>query len=92
MRLIDADALEDVFHYRFRLHHDDDVQLCITASQLDSAPTIDAVPVVRGKWEYISFMTVKCSNCQEIFYELEGGNFCPNCGARMDGRREDGDT
>lgn len=50
---------------------------------LKSIPAADVRPVVRGKWEYISFMTVKCSNCQEIFHELEGDNFCPNCGADM---------
>lgn len=44
---------------------------------------VDVRPVVRGKWEYISFMTVKCSNCQETFQELAGDNFCPNCGADM---------
>lgn len=42
-----------------------------------------ARPVVRGKWKFISFMTVECSNCQETFHELEGDNFCPNCGADM---------
>ena len=46
-------------------------------------------PVVRGKWKYISFMTVKCSNCQETFQELAGDNFCPNCGADM--RAEEGE-
>jgi DNA polymerase II large subunit len=43
----------------------------------------DVRPVVRGKWEYISLMTVKCSNCQETFRELEWDNFCPHCGADM---------
>ena len=46
--------------------------------------TADVRPLVRGKWEYISFMTVKCSNCKEIFHELECDNFCPNCGAQME--------
>ena len=45
--------------------------------------SLDVRPVVRGKWKYISFMTVKCSNCQETFHELEEDNFCPNCGADM---------
>ena len=46
-------------------------------------PAADVRPVVRGHWEYISFMIVKCSNCQETFQELAGDNFCPNCGADM---------
>lgn len=50
---------------------------------VEDFPAADVRPVVRGKWEYISFMTVKCSNCQETFQELAGDNFCPNCGADM---------
>lgn len=50
---------------------------------VEDFPAADVRPVVRGKWEYISFMTVKCSNCQEIFHELAWDNFCPNCGAMI---------
>ena len=46
-------------------------------------PAADVRPVVRGKWETISFMTVRCSNCKETFHELESDKFCPNCGADM---------
>lgn len=49
----------------------------------DAIPAADVRPVRRGKWKFISFMTVKCSNCQETFRELEGDSFCPNCGADM---------
>lgn len=28
-------------------------------------------------------MTVRCSNCKEIFHELECDTFCPNCRADM---------
>ena len=56
---------------------------------VEEAPAADVRPVVRGKWEYISFMTVKCSNCQGIFHELEGDNFCPSCGAMMGGAEDE---
>lgn len=46
-------------------------------------PAADVRRVMRGKWETISFMTVRCSNCKETFHELESDNFCPNCGADM---------
>ena len=61
-----------------------------TKKAIKSIPAANVRPVVRGKWEYISFMTVKCSNCQETFQELAGDNFCPNCGADM--RAEEGET
>ena len=53
------------------------------ADVIEELTAADVRPVVRGKWEYISFMTVKCSNCQETFQELAWDNFCPNCGADM---------
>lgn len=43
----------------------------------------DVRPVIYGEWEYVSFMTVRCSNCKETFHELEADYFCPNCGADM---------
>lgn len=38
----------------------------------------------RGRWITVGFMAAKCSCCDEVFYELDGFNFCPNCGAQMD--------
>ena len=61
------------------------------------APTVDAVPVVRGKWMEIPEAEMfMCSECGEpglsfddvYVYDLKPANFCPNCGADM---REDGD-
>ena len=58
-------------------------------------PTIDAAPVVHGRWEYsaCSYSTPKCSCCGWcIPYSedsvLDARNYCPNCGAKMDGRVE----
>ena len=49
-------------------------------------PSIDAVPVVHGKWELLKcwtgFETLYCSECN---YETNmASNYCPFCGARMD--------
>lgn len=55
-------------------------------------PTFDAVPVVHGRWEYSSgsYCTPKCSCCGWCIpysedSRLDARNFCPNCGAKMDG-------
>ena len=45
-------------------------------------PSIDAVK--HGRWKYISFLTVECSECKAQIHDLEYSNFCPNCGAKMD--------
>ena len=81
MRLIDADAL---------LKHKSDHET-ISTHLIYNAPTVDAVPVVHGKWLPIIEVNeygepyqsgVYCSECGETsIYEP---NYCPNCGARMD--------
>jgi hypothetical protein len=57
------------------------------------APTIDAVPVVHGRWVFKERAHYfKCSLCKEpIPYKFGYAgsrryyNYCPNCGAKMDG-------
>ena len=56
---------------------------------IEDAPTVDAVEVVHGRWEYrmvdpdYRYYKHECSICGfdgEDFYR-----YCPNCGAKMDG-------
>ena len=63
---------------------------------VDDAPTVDAVEVVHGRWEprtdAIGF--VRCSVCRgcNIYDDWADGkkwNYCPHCGAKMDGGNED---
>jgi Pyruvate/2-oxoacid:ferredoxin oxidoreductase delta subunit len=61
---------------------------------IDNAPTVDAVKVVHGRWIYESVeftykKDIKCSVCSRYVDEPE--NYCPNCGAKMDGERKDND-
>ena len=64
---------------------------------IDDAPTIDAVPVVHGRWkDYPDCGVTACSACgwsiEECFYDpttLKPYPYCPNCGARMDGERRE---
>lgn len=56
-------------------------------------PEEDVAPVVHGKWENSKkpYSSPECSNCKSSAYEdsLLGGwlltDFCPNCGAKLDG-------
>ena len=56
------------------------------AKRVNTMPAADADPVVRSRWRYCGFLQ-ECQTCGEI-YSVHGGkswNFCPNCGAKMDG-------
>ena len=57
---------------------------------IEAAPTVDAVEVVHGRWieqEKYTFGTMyDCSICgTRILDNGHSWNYCPNCGAKMDG-------
>lgn len=61
---------------------------------LASVPAADVAPVVHGKWIEKTFLMGTsnfCSLCG-CHYGMphEKYNFCPNCGAKMDGGAVDG--
>ena len=88
MRLIDADALWMQIIHMFDYCED-------ILEIIDSAPTVDAEPVKRGKWisgEDTSgnYFYRRCTNCleeipSEVFCFKFDANYCPNCGAEMKG-------
>lgn len=76
MRLIDAEALELEYVRR---------NGAISLEMIGCMPTIDAVPVVHGKWIEEKFSFPACSVCDEPIVIVAPTNYCPNCGAKMDG-------
>lgn len=89
MRLIDACALQE----EYKARHSGKRLLLI-----DVAPTVDAVPVRRGRWidkypnQNVVCRIFYCSECGKSFmvglglsFEewKNGRNFCENCGADM---------
>lgn len=63
--------------------------LGIIEEWIASIPAADVAPVVHGRWVYRKFDTI-CSECRKsaIFDEWEQQaetDFCPHCGAKMDG-------
>lgn len=76
-RLIDADKLKDIISDTWIL------------DRIDEQPTVDAEPVRHGYWIFnpkdaieMMFTLPKCSECGAE--SADGGNYCPNCGAKMD--------
>jgi len=52
----------------------------------DEIPAADVRPVVHGKWIKVKYPLYECSVCGAVYQDVGYGfNFCPNCGARMDG-------
>ena len=63
------------------------------SDRLKKAPTIEAKPVVHGRWEEASDGDgIVCPFCRTdfctIIYDTEYFNYCPNCGAKMDGQED----
>ena len=58
---------------------------------LADVPTVDAVEVVHAKWvRYEHGSGIFCSHCRhKRRYKDANDNYCPNCGAKMDGGNED---
>lgn len=58
---------------------------------MEQCKTVDAAPVVHGHWDegkYHGYCC--CSNCRDVYilkeWLVDGKwNYCPNCGAKMDG-------
>ena len=78
--------------------HDDVVRLYsnVRAAAI-YAPTVDAAPVVHGRWgpcfdenHRCRWGVGKCSNCGQEYYAhaIDHYKYCPRCGAVMDGGAE----
>lgn len=60
---------------------------------IEMQPAADAAPVRHGRWIYGEDIDIQCSVCgadalTEGDYRQTRSNYCPNCGARMDGENE----
>lgn len=87
-RLIDADEFE-----RFLMNLPDEV-LCegccyVIVNEMRKQPTIEAEPVMHGKWFDVGSLSCRCNRCGcKNSHETD---YCPNCGARMDGEKSSRD-
>ena len=79
----------------------DTVYGCVIADTIDSMPTIEAEPVKHVRWiidyaEGTKIYHAHCSECNKEpdrniggdYYIDKLSDYCPNCGAKMDGDSE----
>ena len=79
-RLIDANGLVKIAEKRFGV---------VNIKHIDDCPTVDAVEVVHGRWICLEAEIgyFACSECDHRILRAKC-NYCPNCGAKMDGGNE----
>lgn len=88
MRLIDADAAQKIADEELSVEDAGTVQYV-----LSHAPTIEAEPVRHGRWimrggkRYCSYCNKRAcvTRDREDFWYTVGTEYCPTCGAIMDG-------
>lgn len=69
----------------------------ICTQEINSIPAADVAPVVHGRWEYIpqtlnTLSQLRCPFCGwwSLDPSIDGAyNYCPDCGAKMDGGDRD---
>ena len=100
MRLIDAAQMavdESEAYMSAQVQVTDDLKWLVNFAAhskiqrlIADTPTVDAVPVVHGRWEHLGGDEWCCSACGFVI-TTEGGwdkptkKYCEDCGARMDG-------
>lgn len=102
MRYVDADVLMEHLKRKeaepatrnYTEGFNDALMRC--RSMVHSAPTVDAEPVKHGRW----FLErdpngnpycFHCSCCDSDYHHIgvtSATKYCPNCGAKMDGKEE----
>ena len=97
-RYIDADKLkekiEEIEWWNDSTGFYDHIDI-VHAYDIDDVPTADVVEVRHGEWLHAGMFDdmAKCSVCGLIDHSLNEVysrgtyNYCPNCGAKMDGER-----
>ena len=86
----------DNSHPRGWAHIAHDCEHAHFVAMIDRFPAADVAPVMHARWIHSryedcseQFELVKCSQCNHEAYAMafyvRGGNYCPACGAKMDG-------
>ena len=84
-RWIDADAMLDRIHNLYERR--------AVARWTDEAPAADVAPVRHGHWVKaerrgcVSYADAyaECDHCHKVIFDAWNFDYCPRCGAKMDG-------
>ena len=58
----------------------------VFASAIINAPAADVAPVRHGRWVDTDSEFAQCALCKyPVYAAWNATNYCPNCGAKMDG-------
>lgn len=90
--LISRDALIDVFNAIMSDKSNGLIDRLFIAGAIctiQTAPAVDAEPVRHGEWEYVPPGRLQCKECKHYINVGNDKNYCPNCGAKMDGGGKD---
>lgn len=78
--------------------YNDNYQLVIPLHLIADLPPADVAPVVHGRWierqapHAMGGISAKCSACSKnVQYLGNPLNYCPHCGAKMDGGEKNDD-
>ena len=78
--------------------YNDNYQLVIPLHLIADLPTANVAPVVHGRWierqapHAMGGISAKCSACSKnVQYLGNPLNYCPHCGAKMDGDEKNDD-
>ena len=98
-RYIDADKLEEKFNEILDSPKEYDKPIHNMMLELYSAPSEDVEPVRHGHWKVVNdsyggkAYICECSECEDTVWVYKDSdrkwNYCPNCGARMDGKEQE---
>lgn len=97
MRLIDADVLrrkilecsKNAYRYGIFAEYHNGKE----AAYLNAVDLIDGAPIIEerkhGRWITIKAWHIECSECRYVLEPIcYVKNYCPNCGAIMDGNKK----
>ena len=85
-KALDREMSTQLVHAGFKSYSEAGQMYLSTKRIVRNAPAINAAPVVRGEWmelhEENGHEVGTCSHCRHVRIV---DNYCPNCGAKMDG-------
>lgn len=65
--------------------------LLAAANEVETEQAADVVEVKHGRWKSVGLAGLKCSKCGHEDHWKMYYSYCPNCGAIMDGGKENAD-